>query len=326
MTERETENKTDKRLIILGPDEIEAIYGLPVFDEEDRAFHFTLLPPERAALSSLHSVKSRLYFILQLGYFKARHQFFIFTAQDVWADVRYVQQTYFPDFELTDFAITKVTRLKQQRIILDLLLYRYPEDADRQQLQLIAQQVAKVDSQPIYILRELLHRLAEQRLIAPGYTFLQDTVGQALQYEQNRLIAVANAHLSDDDKAALNKLLSNPHGLYEITRLKREPKDFSSQEITQEIKRGEQIQALYGAAKRLLPHLDISNESIKYYAGLVTYYSVYQLNQLDQQLVSIYLLCFVYHRYQKLHDNLIRCFIYHVKRYLVGDYPYLLNL
>ncbi|HUM67679.1 MAG TPA: DUF4158 domain-containing protein, partial [Chloroflexota bacterium] len=199
-------------------------------------------------------------------------------------------------------------------------------DADRQQLQLIAQQVAKVDSQPIYILRELLHRLAEQRLIAPGYTFLQDTVGQALQYEQNRLIAVANAHLSDDDKAALNKLLSNPHGLYEITRLKREPKDFSSQEITQEIKRGEQIQALYGAAKRLLPHLDISNESIKYYAGLVTYYSVYQLNQLDQQLVSIYLLCFVYHRYQKLHDNLIRCFIYHVKRYLVGDYPYLLNL
>ena len=80
---------------------------------------------------------------------------------------------------------------------------------------------------------------------------------------------VATTQLTDSDKAELNKLLSNPHGLYEITRLKREPKDFSNQEIAQEISRGKQLQALYGVTKRLLPHLDISNESVKYYAWLV---------------------------------------------------------
>ena len=48
---------------------------------------------------------------------------------------------------------------------------------------------------------------------------------------------------------------------------------------------------------------------------LVTYYSVFRLKQLDEGIVHIYLLCFVYHRYQKLHDNLINGLIHHVRRY-----------
>ncbi len=50
--------------------------------------------------------------------------------------------------------------------------------------------------------------------------------------------------------------------------------------------------------------------------ALVTYYSVFRLRQLDEQMVYLYLLCFVYHRYQKLHDNLINCLIYDVRQYL----------
>ena len=61
-----------KRLKILEADEIETVYGLPVFDDEDRAFYFTLTPPEKATLSQLHGMKSSVCYILQLGYFKAR--------------------------------------------------------------------------------------------------------------------------------------------------------------------------------------------------------------------------------------------------------------
>jgi hypothetical protein len=112
-------------------------------------------------------------------------------------------------------------------------------------------------------------------------------------------------------------LLEDTPGLYEITLLKREPRDFSHREIAREIERGHQIRELYGLAKRLLPCLDISNESLTYYASLVTYYSVFRLKQLDEWLVHLSLLCFVYHRYQKLHDNLLNCLIHHVRRY--GD-------
>jgi hypothetical protein len=35
-------------------------------------------------------------------------------------DARYIQEQYFPGFQCTDVDITKVTRLRQQRFILDL--------------------------------------------------------------------------------------------------------------------------------------------------------------------------------------------------------------
>ena len=46
--------------------------------------------------------------------------------------------------------------------------------------------------------------------------------------------------------------------------------------------------------------------------------SVFRLKQLHMRTVHIYLLCFIYHRYQKLHDNLINCLIYNVRRYEDG--------
>jgi hypothetical protein len=69
--------------------------------------------------------------------------------------------------------------------------------------------------------------LARQRLIAPGYTVMQEMIGDVLQREKERLIAIAQSHLTEQAVAALNNLLINPRGLYEITQVKREPKDFS---------------------------------------------------------------------------------------------------
>jgi TnpA family transposase len=316
MAEEKTDEAGTKRLTILEPEEIESVYGLPVFDEEERAFYFSLAPPERAVLSQLHGMKSTIYFILQLGYFKARRQFFVFNLKQVAADVQYIQRTYFPDFDLTDLDITKVTRLKQQSLILELFQYRVCGSKEREQLRTKAQQVTRISSQPIYVFRELLAYLTRERLIAPGYTVMQELIGDVLQREKERLIAIAESRLTDGNVAALNNLLANPRGLYEITRLKREPKDFSNKEIEKEIKRGEQIQSLYAVAENLLPQLAISNESIKYYASLINYYSVFQMNQLEGNLAHIYLLCFVYYRYHRLHDNLINCFIYRVRQLL----------
>ncbi|MEC0665330.1 hypothetical protein P8864_05170 [Priestia flexa] len=114
---------------------------------------------------------------------------------------------------------------------------------------------------------------------------------------------------------SLDRLLEDSSGLYEITLLKHEPKDFSATEIKLEMNRGKQIQHLYYLAQELLPKLGISNESIKYYASLVSYYSVYKLKRLNVWIVYVYLLCFVSHRYQRMHDNLINTLIYSVRGY-----------
>src|SRR5918999_3620904 len=123
-------------------------------------------------------------------------------------------------------------------MILELLNYRYCDTQERQTLQAKARQAARIFGKPVYVFRELMLYRQQQLIVAPGYSFLQDTVGQALLYEQNRLIAITRAQLNAADIEALNALLDDSTGLYEITQLKREPKDFSNREIKREIQRG----------------------------------------------------------------------------------------
>ena len=99
-------------------------------------------------------------------------------------DARYIQEQYFPGFQCTDFNITKVTRLRQQRFILDLYHYRL---CGAPRAPAIGDESAtgrQVDSKPVYIFRELMHYLATQRIVSPAYSVMQDTVGKALTDEQ----------------------------------------------------------------------------------------------------------------------------------------------
>ncbi len=305
-----------KRLQILGDDEIENLYELPRFTPKEQMEYFTLLPKEFAAIEQLPRIRTRIYTILQLGYFKARHLFFRFSFSIVEKDLKHIQERYFPNFQLSKLELGKVTRLNQQRLILELCNYHTCDESARTVLKSKARKAARVCGKPIYVFRELVHHLEKQRLVAPGYSIMQTIVGQAITYEQNRLSTVVQRHLSETDTAALNRLLEDAPGLYEITQLKREPKDFSLSEIKREIHRGDQIHALYPRAQQLLPILDISSESIKYYASLVTYYSVFRLKRLAQDIVHVYLLCFVFHRYQRVHDNLISSLRANVRRYV----------
>ncbi|MBA3817088.1 MAG: DUF4158 domain-containing protein, partial [Parachlamydiaceae bacterium] len=313
----EKNNSEQKRLRILGEDELGSICDRPCFTHEDRCNYFSLSQPEMELLHGMRSVKSRTYFILQLGYFKAKHVFFVFDLHEVDEDLQYVLKQHFNNCEMADLSsINKFTRLKQQNLILELFNYRSCDPEERQQMERKARKAVSVCGKPIFIFREIMNYLSEQRIVVPGYSFMQETVGKAITYEQNRLIAIIRNHFTHTDIEALKQLLIDSSGLYEITQLKHEPKDFTAGEIKREIDRGKQIQPLYRVAQKLLPELSISNESIKYYASLVDYYSVYKLKRLNEWIVYVYLLCFVYHRYQRMYDNLIHTFIYNVRRYI----------
>jgi hypothetical protein len=306
-----------KRLRILSQTEIETLYGRPRFTQDEQIEYFTLSPAEKELLRDLRAENTQCYFILQLGYFKAKQMFFSFEFHEVQEDVQYILAQYFPHTQIDALsAVNKRTHLRHRATILDLYKYRICDEEERQKLALKAQQAATVCSKPVYIFRQLLDYLGEQRIVVPGYSSMQDIIGNALTYEQNRLRTIMGEQLKEDAVIALKALLDDAQGLYEITLLKREPKDFTLGEIKREIERGAQIRHLYDLGQRVLPLLAISNESIIYYASLVTYYSVFRLKQLDERMVYIYLLCFVYHRYQRLNDNLIKCLLAKVREYI----------
>lgn len=169
-----------RRSRILGEEELKARYGLPRFTEDERRAYFSLTLPEKAALGHLRSVKSGLSFRLQLGSFKSPPLFFVFPLADVMEDARFSQEQYFPNTALTDLDITTVTRLKHHRVILALFHSRHCGTSQRRALAGKARQAATISATPLSVFRALLPYLREYRLIAPGYTAMQDSVGQAL--------------------------------------------------------------------------------------------------------------------------------------------------
>ncbi len=199
----------NRRLNILGQDEIDEIHGLPRFSDEERELYFALTASEKAALEDLHSAKSKIAFILQLGYFKARHLFFVFTANDVAVDLNHVAGRYFPGIAEPECSVSKRTRLKHQRLILALCKYKICDDGDRQHLEVKAREAAMVSGKPIYVFRQVLLELEARRLTVPGYSFLQDTVGQALIFEQNRLAGFFSTAL--DLKVAFHTNCATDH-------------------------------------------------------------------------------------------------------------------
>ena len=79
---------------------------------------------------------------------------------------------------------------------------------------------------------------------------------------------------------------------------------------------GNQFQALFALAERVIVQVELSAESVRYYASLVEFYTVYKLKRMDREAAHLYLLCFVHDRYQRLNDNLLGAFCSLVRRYV----------
>jgi hypothetical protein len=91
--------------------------------------------------------------------------------------------------------------------------------------------------------------------------------------------------------------------MYRISLLKHEPKDFSYGELRQEVTRRKFFEQLYEFGQTFLASAGLSNESVKYYASLVQFYTVYKLQRMAVQIARLYLLCFAYHRFRQINDN-----------------------
>jgi Domain of unknown function (DUF4158) len=199
--------RKEKRLKILATDEIESIYDRPKFTREEQLEYFTLSQSDLEILEVFGSIKSQVYFILQLGYFRAKHLFFIFTFDEVENDFQYIIEQYFNSKQIGGIkVIDKQTRLKQQRLILELHRYRLCGKEERQELEQKAQQSAKVYSKPVYVFRELVNYLTDRKIAIPGYTLMQDIVSQALTNEHNRLTKIVRDRLKASELEAFERL------------------------------------------------------------------------------------------------------------------------
>lgn len=163
----------NKRLKILSAKEIQELYEIPQFTLEERNAYFALDSLEEEQRKNIRYTNSAVYFTLQLGYFKAKKQFFVLDAQAVTDDIKFILQRYFPnESETTDLTISKPTRLSQQAQILQLHDYQMCSPEWKQKLQEKASSLVTIYTKPVYVFKELLNFLEHHRIVLPGYSFI----------------------------------------------------------------------------------------------------------------------------------------------------------
>ena len=155
-----------------------------------------------------------VHLILQIGYFKAKRQFFIYAREVVTGDLEYILRRYFPARDIAETkALSKPTRLEQQQVILNLFDYQLCDAAAKSELEQKVQRVAMLSTQPIFILREALQYLTNQRIVVPGYTYLQDMVGRAVSGERQRITHLLSQALTPAVEQQLGALLQSDEGM-----------------------------------------------------------------------------------------------------------------
>ena len=303
------------RLAILTPEEIEDMYGLPRFTEDDRQLYFELSAAETEAVES-RTAAVGAHLVLERGYFKAKRQFFAFEPETVVDDLCHVLARHFAQRPATSIKPpSRNTRTAIQHTVLALVGYRPWDGAARQALENKARRTAMLSTQPLYILREALQHLANERIVAPEYSTLQDTVGRAVTHERNRVTGLLEKAMTPPVEQALDALLQADEQMYRISALKHEPKDFSHKELKCEVERRKHFQPLHEFASSFLVAAGLSAESGKYYASLVKFYTVYKLQRSPKAATRLYLLCFAFQRFRQINDNLIDAFIHLVDQY-----------
>ncbi len=94
-TDQPTRAGNSGRLTVLSQAERNALYGLPDFDDFQRAEFFAFSEAERA--DRRKGPVERLHCLLQIGYFKAKQAFFNFDGRDIpTEDTEFLLKRYFP--------------------------------------------------------------------------------------------------------------------------------------------------------------------------------------------------------------------------------------
>jgi len=313
--EMEREMTVGKRLKILSKSEVTELYELPRFTNQQRALYFTLDDLEMKAMQSRYSLESRVHFILQLGYFKYRAIFFNFSFTDIEEDLNYILQQYFPKAKTPQIMINPKTQWQNQSAILTLLQFKLFDNTAKQKLETIAREKIKTCTDPRYIFDALIHFLDTHQITLPGYSILQDIIGQSFVETEERLELIIAKHIPKYVDDILRQLLESDGETYGITVFKKDAKGFTYNEVKAEIEKKCSSEEVYDFAVKVLSKLKLSMDNILYYASLVNYYSVDKLRELSYEKTRLYLLCYAFYRFQRINDNLVHAFVYYVNLY-----------
>ena len=311
-----------KRIYLLPEAEIADLYARPIFNQNEQQLYFDLNRGELDLLSQFGTIKTKLHFILQLAYFKAKNQFFTFTFDDVRADVEFVLAKFFKKAgAVFQGSITRKRINQQKQIILNL--FEYQDWSVEQAIQVEAHicELLRYYPKGHDTFRQLLVYFDNQKIVIPTYRSLQDMFTQAFANEGDRLNQLVLL-MPQGQQEQLSELINREDGITKLNIIRADQKNFTYTAISAEVEKVLAIVDLYKFAKDFLPTLLLSKNAIRYYADIAEQYAASRLRRLSRPQQWLHAICFIYHRYQQIMDNLITSFMYHVRAIAVDAKAY----
>lgn len=301
-----------KRTInLLSKNEISEIYDIPEFNDLERELYFKLNASEQKLLISIRKDFVKTFFILQLGYFKAKHRFFQIDLEKVSEDIGYITGQYFDYGNISPIEMTRERINNQKHIILQHFQYREclgkTQDELKAQYLMIIKRFPKIRN----TIRELTSYCDAQNIILPSYRTLQDLYTETFQKEQKRISSIV-AKFPLEIHNQLDDLISSDDGILSLNDVRYDQKDFSYTEVIEEVKKVTSLTEIYKFCKAQMSKLGVSKNAIRYYSSNVEQYPIYRLRRMSKTQRYLYALCYVHTRYRMFMDNLIASFMHHV--------------
>ncbi|WP_027672437.1 DUF4158 domain-containing protein [Rheinheimera baltica] len=141
------ETKSSHRLAILSQQEIDDLFELPQFTDDERELYFDFSTTELSVMAT-KTFSGGVYLALELGYFKAKRQFFNIEHPKVMTDLQYLINRYFGGRNDPLKVPSRPIRLINQRTILELLNYRICNKDVREELESKAKRIAMLSTRP----------------------------------------------------------------------------------------------------------------------------------------------------------------------------------
>lgn len=298
-----------REINLLSKSEISDIYDIPDFNDNERELYFSLTDDEADTLTYYHTTNSKIFFILQLGYFKAKHRFFQIDIQKVRKDINFINKKYYKKKRVPSY-LSRGRIYHQRKKILEY--YEYKE-CSGEILNKVKQQfivLLKIYPKPHNAIREFITYCDAQNIILPGYRKLQDIYTECSRIEMQRISRIIE-NFPEDIINKIENLISNNDSILSLNDVRYDQCDFSYTEIAEEIIKVKSLASIYQFCKKQIPILGLSQNAVRYYSSNVEQYPIARLRKLNKLQRILYTICYIYCRYQIFIDNLIASFMHY---------------
>jgi hypothetical protein len=292
---------------ILTPTETRNYESPPRFDSFRRKRFFALPIDLMKEVQNLRNSSGKIAFVLQTGYFRAAKRFF--GSRFYEADIAYVAgRLSLPNpFSLEP---PKQNLARNRKIIAEFFGFRTLTKIDKEQLILEIKDSVKQFTRPAEVFRQIIKKLNSRKFILPGYDFLRADISREIYRRKLFLSQIIKETLSVEQKQLLDSLLekegsssdinadadseNNKFGFRaKLTLLKNPSQSLKPADIKSNLNDWNLLQSIYKQISDVIVKLDLSLETLRYYANAVLKSELFQISRQKDETRYLHLLAFI---------------------------------